>query len=97
MREETEVITKGKKGVFMHPVPALGIKVSEYSPVFPEKSVHVPYEIIRITVQPVIKAVPALVRAEFLITAAANNIAAIETFTFHSTNVSVNIQKEGVL
>lgn len=81
----------------MRPASAFGIKVCQNSPVFPEKPVYVSHKIIRITVQPVIIAVSALVRAEFLITAAANYIAAIETFSFHSTNVSVNIQKEGVL
>jgi hypothetical protein len=52
---------------------------------------HIPYKIVGIAVKPVIIVVSALVGAEFLITAAANLVAAIETFSFHSTNVFLKI------
>ena len=42
-------------------------------------------------VELVVEIVSALVRAEFLIGAATDYFAAIETFFFHSTKVSINI------
>ena len=77
----------------MDPVPAFIIKVSQDPPVFTEQPVNIPYKIICITVQPVVVIIPALVRAEFLISTAAYSAAAIETFPFHSTNVSIKLQK----
>lgn len=69
----------------MDPVPAFIIKVSQDPPVFTEQPVNIPDKIVSITVQPVVVIVSALVRAEFLIGTATNDIAAIETFFFHST------------
>jgi len=48
-------------------------------------------KIVRITVQPVIIIIPALIRTEFLIGATPKGVAAIETFLFHSTNVLIKI------
>ena len=54
---------------------------------------HITYKIVCIAVKTVIVIIPALVGTEFLIGAAANNFAAIETFLFHSTKVLIKIQK----
>jgi hypothetical protein len=54
---------------------------------------NIPHEIISVTVELVVEIVSALVRAEFLISTAAYSAAAIETFPFHSTNVSIKLQK----
>mgnify|MGYP001590036846 CR=1 FL=1 len=50
-------------------------------------------KIICIPVQSVIIVIPALIRTEFLIGAATNDRAAIETFLFHSTKVSIKLHK----
>lgn len=49
--------------------------------------------IVCIAVKPVVVIVSALVRAEFLIGASAYYGSAIETFSFHSTNVSIKVKK----
>ena len=69
----------------MDPVPAFIIKIGQDPPVSSQQSMNVSDKIIDITVQPVVVVVPALIRTEFLIGTAFNNIAAIETFFFHST------------
>ena len=91
MRKEAEVISHCKQGIPVHPVPALSIKISQYPPVFPQESMNIPYKVVCIAVKAVIVIVSALVGAEFLITAAAYLFAAIETFSFHSTNVCIKI------
>jgi len=87
MGEETEIIAQGKKRILMHPALSFRIQVGKYAPVFPEQTVNIPHEIVGVTVQLIIVIVPALVRAEFLISTAAYCAAAIETFPFHSTNI----------
>jgi hypothetical protein len=72
---------------------SLGIKIRQYPPVLAQQPMNIPYEIVRIAVQPVIVIVPALVRAEFFISTATESISAIETFPFHSAKVLINIQK----
>jgi len=54
---------------------------------------HITYKIVRVTVQPVIVIIPALIRTEFFIGTTTERIATIETFLFHSTNVLIKIHK----
>ncbi len=68
------------------------IQIGEYSSVLSQQSVNITYEIISITVEPVIIIIPALIRTEFFIGTAMNSFAAIETFLFHSTKVLIKIQ-----
>ncbi len=75
----------------MYPCLAVIHKVGQYSAVFPQQSMDISDKIAGITVKPVVVIIPALIRTEFLIGAAANNIAAIETFSFHSTKVLIKI------
>lgn len=89
--KKTEVITKGKKGIFMNFKFALRIKIRENPSVLPQQTMNVPNEVIRFAVKPVVVIVTALVRTELFIGAATYRIAAIETFLFHSTNVSIKI------
>ncbi len=56
---------------------------------------NISYEIVRVTVDSVVVVVSALVRTEFLIGTATNCVAAIETFSFHSTNVLIKINNAG--
>ncbi len=93
MGKEAEIITQGKKRILVDPALTFRVQVGKDAPVFPEQAVNVPHVIAGVAVQPVVVIVPALVRAEFLIGAAAYNGAAIETFSFHSTNVSIKLQK----
>lgn len=93
MGEETEIITQGKKRILVDPAPSFKVQVSKDAPVFPEQSVNIPHEIVRVTVQLVVVIVSALIRAEFLISPAAYCAAAIETFPFHSTKVFIKLQK----
>lgn len=69
------------------------VKVSKDPSVLSQQSVYIADKVVRIPVKAVIVIVPALIRTEFFIGAAANRFAAIETFLFHSTNVLIKIQK----
>jgi len=93
MREETEIITQGKKRILVDPELSFSVQVGKDAPVFPEQAVNIPHKIVCITVKLVVVIVSALVRAEFLIGTAAYCAAAIETFPFHSTNVLLKLQK----
>jgi hypothetical protein len=48
-------------------------------------------EIVGVAVKPVIVIIPALVGTEFFIGTTLKDVAAIETFLFHSTNVFIKI------
>jgi hypothetical protein len=48
-------------------------------------------KVIGVAVQPVIVIIPALIRTELFIGTASQDVAAIETFLFHSTNVLIKI------
>jgi len=48
-------------------------------------------EIVGVTVEPVIVIIPALVGTEFFIGTTFQDVAAIETFLFHSTNIFIKI------
>jgi len=85
MCEEAEIVSQGVESVFMDSCFAFTCQIGKYSPVFPEKAMHIPDKIVSITVQPVVVIVPALVGAEFFIGTATKGITAIETFSFHST------------
>lgn len=91
MGEEAEVIPQGKECILVDPQPAFFEEIGKYPPVLPEQSVNISHEVVRVTVQPVVVVVPALIRAEFLIGAATYGVAAVETFFFHSTNVCIKI------
>jgi hypothetical protein len=54
---------------------------------------NIPDKIIGIAVETVVVVIPALVGTEFFIGPATKNIAAIETFPFHSTKVLIKIYK----
>jgi len=91
--EETEIIPQGEQSILVNPDHSLFIKITQYPPVLPQKTMNVPYKIVRITVQPVVVIIPALIGTKFLIGASANYGTTIETFLFHSTNVLIKIQK----
>jgi hypothetical protein len=95
--KEIEIITQCIECIFMNSGFAFTNKVRKDSPVLSEQTMNIPYKVIGITVKPVVKVVPALIGTEFLIGAATKNIAAIETFPFHSTKVSINIQKNRIM
>jgi hypothetical protein len=52
---------------------------------------YVPDKIIGIAVKLVVIIIPALIGTEFFIGAAFKSVAAIETFLFQSTNISIKI------
>jgi len=54
---------------------------------------NISHEIIRIAVDPVIVVIPALIGTKFLIRTATQDVTAIKTFSFHSTNVLIKLQK----
>ena len=93
MREETEIISQCEQSILVNPDLSLFIKITKYPPVLPQKTMNVPYKIVRITVQPVVVIIPALIGTKLLIGAPANYGTTIETFLFHSTNVLIKIQK----
>jgi hypothetical protein len=91
MGEEIEIIPKSKKGIFVNSHFTFCIEIRKYPPVLSQQTVYIPYEVIRITVQPVVIIITTLIRTEFLIGATFYYVAAIETFLFHSTNISIKI------
>lgn len=91
MGKETEVVAQSEQGIFMNSDFPIAVEICENSPVLPQQPMNVPNKIVRVAVNPVIIIIPALIRTEFLIGSATNGVAAIETFLFHSTNVSIKI------
>jgi hypothetical protein len=91
MGEKTEIISKGKKSIFVDFYLTIIVQVSKDASVFSEQTMNIPDKIICIPVQSVIVIIPALVRTEFFIGPAAYNFAAIETFLFHCTKVLIKI------
>ena len=93
MSKKAEVISQGIEGILMYCCLSFTCQICKNSSVLPEQTVYIPDKIIGVAVEPVIVIIPALVGAEFFIGTATKNIAAIETFPFHSTKVLINIQK----
>jgi hypothetical protein len=91
MCKETEIITQGEEGILMDFDLVLGIEIRQDPSVLPQQAMHIPYKIVGIAVQLVIVVIPALIRTEFFIGAATYRVAAIETFLFHSTNISIKV------
>ena len=88
---KTEIVTQSKQSVFMDFYFALRVQVGKDSPVLAQQTVNISYKIVRITVKPVIIIIPALIRTELFIGTATQSVAAIETFLFHSTKLSIKI------
>ncbi len=93
MSKEAEIETKGKKGVLMYLVPALIVKVRQNAPVTPQYLVNIAHITVGILVLPVVVVVSALIRAEFFIGSASQDVTAIETIPFHNAKVLIKIVK----
>lgn len=93
MGEEAEVISQGEQSIPVDFQFPFTVKISQYTAVFTQKAVNIPHKVVCLTVDSVVVVVSALVGTEFLISAAAYNASAIETFFFHSTNVLIKLDK----
>jgi hypothetical protein len=93
MGKEIKIISQSEQSILMHLYPAVTVQVSKYPSVFSQETVNITDKIICIPVQPVIIIIPALIGTKFLISTAMKNLAAIETFLFHSTKVLIKIKK----
>jgi len=67
MGKKAEIITKGKKCIFMYFNFTLRVEVWQDSSVLSQQPMHISDKIVWVAVKPVIIIIPALIRTEFFI------------------------------
>lgn len=85
MREIAEIEAFFKQHVPVHRNFFLWRQFGKYPSVFPQNTVNIPYQTVRVTVKVIVVIVSALIRTEFLIGSSFQRISAIQAILDHRT------------